>query len=186
MNKEIQLLSNLMKQDPLRLEALECLRLLNLPQSYIAAGFVRNLVWDYLHKKTVATHLNDIDVIYFDLDESSADKCKDYQHTLHTMMPQVNWQVRNQALMHSRNGDQPYKNILDAMSYWPEKETAVAIRKLATGEFEAIAAFGFDSLFNLQITHNSKRDKSIFTKRVTSKNWLELWPKLSINTDGDS
>ncbi|HCG9646579.1 TPA: nucleotidyltransferase family protein, partial [Vibrio parahaemolyticus] len=39
----------LIKQDPLRVEALKVVSQLALPQCYIAAGFVRNLVWDSLH-----------------------------------------------------------------------------------------------------------------------------------------
>jgi len=180
MDKISQLLIKLVKQDALRLQALECLHLLNLPQGYIAAGFVRNLVWDHLHKKVITTPLNDIDVIYFDANEADKNSYIDYQERLNAMMPQVNWQVRNQALMHSRNGDQAYTSILDAMSYWPEKETAVAIRQLAIGKFECVSAFGFDSLFNLQLTHNPKRDKSVFKQRINSKGWLEHWHKLSI------
>ena len=92
--KSIQLISQLVNQDKLRLQALECLRVLDLPDGYIAAGFVRNLVWDHLHNKNVSTPLNDIDVIYFDLNESHAEQYKDYQQTLKVMMPEVNWQVR--------------------------------------------------------------------------------------------
>ncbi|MEF1187336.1 nucleotidyltransferase family protein, partial [Vibrio sinaloensis] len=33
----------------------------NLPQGCVAAGFVRNLVWDTLHHHTNSTSLNDID-----------------------------------------------------------------------------------------------------------------------------
>ncbi|KGJ91738.1 nucleotidyltransferase family protein [Colwellia psychrerythraea] len=175
-----QLISQLMTQDSLRLQALESVRVLDLPDGYIAAGFVRNLVWDHLHHKALPSPLNDIDVIYFDLDESHINKYKDYQQALNIMMPEVNWQVRNQTLMHSRNGDQPYKSSLHAMSYWPEKETAVAIRKLPSGDFECITAFGFESLFNLQLTHNPKREKSVFEQRIKSKAWLKHWPKLTL------
>lgn len=56
----------LIKQDPLRTEALYYVSLLGLPQCYIAAGFVRNLVWDALHDFKSPSPLNDIDVIYFD------------------------------------------------------------------------------------------------------------------------
>ncbi|ELJ8579493.1 nucleotidyltransferase family protein, partial [Vibrio cholerae] len=37
---------DLIRKDPIRLEALECVYQLELPQCYIGAGFVRNLVWD--------------------------------------------------------------------------------------------------------------------------------------------
>jgi hypothetical protein len=180
MSKAARLLSKLIKQDLRRAQALGCLHQLNLPEGYIAAGFVRNMVWDHLHDKTNATPLNDIDVIYFDPDELDSEQFKGYQATLKAMMPTVNWQVRNQALMHKRNNDLPYKNCIDAMSYWPEKETAVAIRQSTSGELECIAAFGFHSLFNLQLTHNPKRNKLTFEQRVNSKRWLEHWPLLSV------
>lgn len=54
----------LIKEDRMRTEALGHVSELSLPQCYIAAGFVRNLVWDSLHG--LATPLNDVDVIYFD------------------------------------------------------------------------------------------------------------------------
>lgn len=169
----------LIKQDELRLKALQCVRLLDLPECYVAAGFVRNLVWDHLHKKS-PTPLNDVDVIYFALSEERPDKFKEYEVKLKKMMPELNWQVRNQALMHTQNGDEPYINLLDAMSYWPEKETAVAIRALSSGEFECVSAFGFASLFNLQLTHNPKRLKSIFENRINSKGWLKQWGNLTV------
>lgn len=173
---------DLIKQDPIRLAVLEQVRKLDLPQCYVAAGFVRNLVWDHLHNKSVATPLNDIDVVYFDDSESNPDAYLDYQHQLASIMPQLEWQVRNQALMHQRNGDEPYTSTVHAMSFWPEKETAVGIRKRAEHEFECIAAFGFDTLFAGQITPNPKRDRSIFLHRVDEKRWLMHWPQLKVAT----
>lgn len=176
MDKIIQLIA----QDKLRLDALESVRQLDLPQCYLAAGFVRNMVWDCLHQKTITTPLNDVDVIYFDPGETDADKYLEYELRLSQLIPRLKWQVRNQANMHSRNGDSPYQSSFDAMTYWPEKETAVAIRKLSSGSFECIAAFGFDSLFDLQITHNPARQRNIFESRIKAKGWLVQWPGLTI------
>ena len=170
----------LIESDVLRLNALDCVRLLELPECYIAAGFVRNLVWDDLHHKSEPTPLNDVDVIYFDLNESNPNKFIEYESRLTELLPQLNWQVRNQALMHLRNNDEPYKNSLDAMSYWPEKETAIGIRKLPNGDFDCISAFGFESLFKLQVTYNPKRLKSVFEHRIKSKGWLNKWHNLIV------
>jgi hypothetical protein len=170
----------MLAKDRLRLEALSCVRLLNLPECYLAAGFVRNLVWDNLHQKLEPTPLNDVDVIYFDLNESSPDKYKAYELTLKAWLPQLHWQVRNQALMHLRNSDEPYKSSLDAMSYWPEKETAIGIRQLDNGHFDCISVFGYDSLFNLQVTYNPKRSRSVFEHRIKSKGWLNTWRHLAV------
>ncbi len=117
----------LIKQDPIRVEALAHVSQLGLPQCYIAAGFVRNLVWDSLHNFNEPTPLNDVDVIYFDPIEFNSSAHLDYEELLKARMPQLKWQVRNQATMNERNGDEPYQSSLDAMSYWPEKETAVAV-----------------------------------------------------------
>ena len=172
----------LVKQDTLRLKALDCVALLDLSEGYIAAGFVRNLVWDALHHKSEPTPLNDIDVIYFDSTNVGNHVDLEYETTLKGMMPNVNWQVRNQAMMHHRNHDNPYVSVVDAMRYWPEKETAVAIRKKADGELECISAFGLDSLFALEVTHNPKRNKEVFEYRVHSKAWLKTWPNLKVLT----
>ncbi|WP_435236885.1 nucleotidyltransferase family protein [Psychromonas sp. PT13] len=172
----------LIKQDDLRLAALDCVFQLDLPQCYLAAGFLRNLVWDYLHRKTSSTPLNDIDVIYYDPFEQKDDRHVEYEAMLNSMMPTMKWQVRNQAKMHHRNGDAPYLSCLDAMRYWPEKETAVAIRKISHGHYECVSAFGFESLFNLEITHNLKRERNIFEGRIQSKDWLLHWPKLIISS----
>lgn len=170
----------LVEQNDLRCEALECVQTLNLPQCYIAAGFVRNLVWDHLHGKTEATPLNDVDVIYFDAAETGSEICSALEAKLTLLMPQLNWQVRNQAIMHLRNGDAPYLSSADAMRYWPEKETAVAIRQSGSDGYECISAFGFECLFALTVTHNPKRTREMFEHRVKSKGWLDQWPLLSV------
>ncbi|WP_117234779.1 nucleotidyltransferase family protein [Vibrio maerlii] len=175
----------LIKQDPARLSALEDVRSLRLPQCYIAAGFVRNLVWDSLHQLSKPTPLNDVDVIYFDPEESDANVYLHYEAQLRARMPELRWQVRNQASMHLRNGDEPYTSVLDAMSYWPEKETAVAIRQIGHGKYECIAAFGFESLLDGHITYNPKRSLEVFERRVKSKGWLMRWPDLSVTNNID-
>jgi hypothetical protein len=173
----------LVRKDPMRLKALAHVHRLDLPQCYIAAGFVRNLVWDNLHNIEGTTPLNDIDVVYFDEAEQDLNAQSHYEQILAGWMPDFNWQVRNQAMMHQRNGDRPYLCTRDAMSFWPEKETAVAIRQTAEETFECIAAFGFESLFEGEVTFNPKREIETFTARIEEKNWLRLWPKLQVRIE---
>ncbi len=173
-------LVQLLLADHERMKAMECARSLALPDCYIAAGFVRNLVWDHLHHKPQPTPLNDLDIVYFDPNEIDDKAALIYEAQLTAMMPEFNWQVRNQANMHLRNGDKPYQSTLDAMSYWPEKETAVAARLNERNQIECISAFGFESLFEGQITYNPKRTLTLFQSRVESKNWLITWPQLQV------
>ncbi|QBG34426.1 nucleotidyltransferase family protein [Litorilituus sediminis] len=167
----------LLKNDKHRLAILDCVYRLPIKHAYVGAGFVRNMVWDHLHDLPQSTELTDIDVIYFDCYEPQ-EKQYQYEQRLNAMMANVNWQVRNQAYMHLRNKDKAYQNLLDAMSYWPEKETAVAIRKLDEARYECISAFSLASLFNLQLSYNPKRPLSVFQQRVADKQWLQKWPKL--------
>ncbi|MDA0116606.1 nucleotidyltransferase family protein [Vibrio sp. T11.5] len=175
-----------LEKDSFRMRALACVAESEIPHAFLAAGFVRNLVWDELHHKESPTPLNDLDVIYFDLDESDPERYKDYEWKLQELMPQANWQVRNQAMMHERNGDRAYTDLIDAMSFWPEKETAVAIRLLAGGKYQCVSSFGFDSLFALKVTHNPKRSEVLFHQRVKSKRWLENWPLLRVVADTET
>ncbi|GAM58762.1 hypothetical protein JCM19231_5001 [Vibrio ishigakensis] len=171
---------DLLKQDPVRLEALSHAYELNLPDSYLAAGFVRNLVWDSIHGFEKPTPLNDVDLIYFDPREQNSTAYLEYESQLKQCMPSLNWQVRNQARMHVRNGDRPYVSSLDAMSFWPEKETAIGVRQVGQGRYECVSAFDVESLFENFITHNPKRSKEIFMQRVESKSWLIHWPLLKV------
>ncbi|ERM53656.1 hypothetical protein P780_16015, partial [Vibrio mimicus CAIM 1882] len=69
----------------------ECVYQLELPQCYIAAGFVRNLVWDSLHRNVKLTQLNDIDVIFFDVDCLDSDYEKSLELKLSEANAPINW-----------------------------------------------------------------------------------------------
>ena len=177
--EHMQRLIELVQQDAQRLQILHCVAQLDLDECYVAAGFVRNMVWDHRHGYP-STPLQDVDVIYFDAAEVEPASPSRYQAALQRQLPGVNWQVKNQALMHQHNGDPPYRSCLDAMSYWPEKETAVAVRITAERHIEVISAFGLQSLFALQLTHNPRRDVDTFHERVRAKQWLQQWPGLQL------
>ena len=167
----------LIEADPLRLEILNTVASLNLPDCYVAAGFIRNLVWDTLHSYSRSA-FNDIDVVFYSKNENAEMSALE---NLRAMKPEFNWQVKNQALMHVKNSDTLYINTAHAMEYWPELETAVGARMCTDQRIEILAPFGVETLFSGFITHNPNRSKSIFNERVKSKNWLVLWPKLKVN-----
>jgi hypothetical protein len=162
------------------MDALKALRSLKLEQAFIAAGFLRNLVWDHLHNITIPTPLNDVDVIYFNTQTNGHEYNRELTSRLEHIYPCGKWQVKNQALMHKYNGDSPYTGVVDAMSHWPEKETAVAVRLMANDQLEFVTAFSIDLLFDLTISHNPVRSLDIFNQRVSSKCWQSTWPKLKI------
>lgn len=162
------------------LSALGKVRRLNLPQGYIAAGFIRNFVWDVKHGYDQRTPLNDIDVVYYDPLDMRESTEKGYERLLREIDPSLPWSVKNEARMHIRNHDKPYQSVEDALKYWAETPTAVGVR-LDDDELSIVAPFGLDDLFDLVLREGPYvADKDAFRRRYTEKKWLEIWPKLSI------
>ena len=170
--------------DPFRMGALRIARTLDLPDWYIAAGFVRNLVWDKLHGFESPTPLEDIDLIYFDPARASREHDRALEAQLAAVDNSLPWSVHNQARMHERNGDRPYLSSLDAMGFWVEQETAVGVRLGCNDEIEVISAFGLDGLFEKRITpnRNKRNSAAAFSARLTRKNWLWIWPELRVES----
>ncbi|HYD82110.1 MAG TPA: nucleotidyltransferase family protein [Paucimonas sp.] len=173
-----------LEADALRMRALGIAAALRLPDCWLAAGFVRNLVWDRLHEGGRATPLADIDLVYFDPRACGEERDEEIEAGLKALAPELPWSVRNQARMHLRNGDAPYRSTTDAMSHWVEIETAVGARLNAGGGVELAAAFGFASLFALRITPNPRcRKPANFARRIREKQWLSRWPRLRVSED---
>lgn len=168
--------------DPVRMEALTIAAAQKLPGWCLAAGFVRNLVWDKLHDFSSSTPLNDIDLIYFDQQDMSDARDREIEGELRAAS-KLPWSVKNQARMHERNRDRPYTSTEDAMSFWVEVETAVGASMADDGEVIIVAPFGVKPLFDLSITLNPKRPKRAdFEARICNKQWLQTWPRLVVNT----
>lgn len=170
-----------LREEPLHLQALTQASTQNLNDAWLAAGFVRNLVWDRLHGYTQATPLNDIDVVYFNSQDCSVETDERYEQRLKAQSPELPWSVKNQARMHERHGHMPYASSAEAMSYWVEVETAIGARMNTDGQIELNAPLGLDALFAFSITPNPRHAiPAVFTERVRSKGWLSRWPKLSV------
>lgn len=182
MNSATELLDQL-AQSAFHRTAIDAVGTLALPDCWLAAGFVRNFVWDHLHAYSQPTALNDIDVIYFDHADIASTTEREIEASLSNQRGDVTWQVRNQARMHHRNGDAPYRSAADAMCHWAETPTATAVRQ--TGKsFELSVPFGTDDLFGLivrptpYIIDAGRMD--IYQARIAEKDWRASWPQLTI------
>lgn len=179
MNYE-QRIINLIESDESRMRALHAVKTLDLPDWLIAAGFVRNIVWHSLYGH--GSELTDIDVIYYCTGDTTEERDLALERQLNILEPEFPWSVKNQARMHLRNRDSAYKNTLDAMGYWPEKQTAIGVQIDESHKLILRSRFGLDLQFNGQITHNPARSIEVFNHRVQGKQWLKLWPELQVKT----
>lgn len=168
---------------PWRRRALKAVAALGLPDCWIGAGFVRAPVWDALHGYAKETPLDDIDVVYFD--RSCLDPGPDAQAEarLRELVPGLPWSVRNQARMHLRNGDAPYRSTADALCHWLETPTAVAVRLGQDRAPELLAPLGLDDLVGLVLRptpYAQAHRLTAFRERAGRKGWLEKWPKVRL------
>ncbi|WP_154135425.1 nucleotidyltransferase family protein [Herbaspirillum sp. CAH-3] len=185
----IRRLQQLIAADAHRLHLLRAVRSLALPDAWIGAGFVRNAVWDALHGRPAQVPHSDIDVIWFDPLHSSPEHDAQQEARLAALCPGPQWSVRNQARMHLRNGDAPYANAIDALRYWPETATAVAVRLTEQGGIEVAAPLGLQDLWQGLLRPAgafAHRKKAQFAARVGERGWLQRWPQLVPVDDEDA
>jgi uncharacterized protein len=166
--------------DPWRMACLEAVAALGLPDGWIGAGFLRNLAWDRLHGFARPTPLADVNVIFFEPD-SGTEREAEVETALAHHLPAVPWSARNQARMHGRNGDPPYRDTADALVHWLETPTAVAARLTAGGAPEILAPLGLADLFALTVRPTpharARADRlAAYRLRLAQKAWPAVWP----------
>lgn len=168
-------------QDRPRVQVLEQVRSLQLPDCWVAAGFVRNAVWDHLHGHQQSPIGSDVDVIWFDSACCDAAADRAFEDALRELEPGIDWSVKNQARMHLRNADLPYANAIDAMRFWPETATAVAVRLNEAGHCEVAAPLGLNDLFGLVLRPTprfAQGKRALYHERLRAKAWHLRWPLL--------
>ncbi|MFV1968971.1 MAG: nucleotidyltransferase family protein, partial [Pirellulaceae bacterium] len=166
--------------------ALHLVREAGPPGAFIAAGAIRELVWNTLTGKSTAAPSADVDVIYFDSTEASDCPAK-YESRLSTADPSKDWEVTNQAFVHrwlprgSEPEASPFECLLDGVRSWPEVATAVAVRIRPNDKLEVLAPFGLGDLFNLVVRPNGQcANPYAYRERVLDKDWARRWPELKI------
>lgn len=180
---------DLVMSDTFMVRALKTAAELDLKDWWLASGCVRNLVWDHICNKSTPTPLNDIDMIYFDPDQDRSHEVG-HETWLNDRMV-APWSVRNQAFMHIRNDDQPYKNCHDAMAHWLERIAAVAIRLDPQGLPVFTSVFDLEDLLTgiVQPTPhcNSRADRRHeYNRRLVEKSWDQRWPGVRVIPAGGS
>jgi len=183
-NDRIEMVRRIIENDPWSVNVLEAVRALGLPDWAIGAGFVRARVWDELTGQD-RTPLGDVDVLYFD--PAAADPAADasLERKLTDIRPDVPWSVTNQARMHFRNSDLPYRDTEDALRFWLETPTAVAVRLEADDTITVLAPLGLDDLFGLVVRPTPETRKradkmAAYRHRLATKSWPQTWPGLRV------
>lgn len=97
------------------MEILKSVSTLKSPDWCVCAGFVCSKIWDTMYE-CGRTKLDDVNVIYFDPNNTEESVEKKYEEILDHLIRNLNWSVKNQARMHLVNYLPPYKSSIDTIS----------------------------------------------------------------------
>ena len=168
-------------KDPDINRILEIVKDLDLADSWICAGTIRNFIWNHYRfdKNT------DVDLIFYD-QQVSYQATKELEVNLRQRYPEYQWEVKNQVFMHIHSPDtSPYQSSKDAIEKFPERCTAIGVRQTEKGDIELFAPYGLTDIYNYLVRPtphfigNSKR-MDLYEKRIKKKNWKEQWPVITI------
>ena len=121
-------------------------------------------------ERAYTTPLNDIDVIFFDPADVRVERETATERRLLSVAPGPLWSVKNQARMHIRNGDDPYRDTSHALTCWCETPTAIAARSIG-GLIELIAPLGVEDLLALVVrpTPHFASKMHVYRERVRTE-----------------
>lgn len=169
------------------MEILRAVRSVALREWVVGAGVIRNLVWDELHGYDDRTGPNDVDVAFYDPSELSRERDAAIEKRLAALIPEVPWEVTNQAGVHlwyeAKFGApmDPITSLEDAVARWPETATAVGVRLRSDGRIDVVAPCGLGDLFNGVFRRNPRQvTREYIRKRLAEKRILERWPRVVV------
>lgn len=174
------------RENPDMMAILTVIRDLELKDSWLAAGSVRNFIWNLLSEKPAFDRETDVDVIFFDPAISYEDTLG-IESKLKEDFPQYQWELKNQVYMHLHSPHTaPYTSSREAMSKYPERCTAVGLRLNEDSTLELFAPYGIEDMMNFQVSptphflENEERMK-LYQERLSKKNWQEKWKNLTFS-----
>ena len=184
--KNEQEILEVFRENPDMMTILTIIRDLDLKDSWLAAGSVRNFIWNLLSDKAPFDRETDGDVILCDPDVSYEETVS-LEKKLREDFPQYQCELKNQVYMHLHSPHTaPYTSSRDAMSKYPERCTAIGLRLHADATLELFAPYGLEDIFNFHVSptphflDNEDRMK-LYQERFSKKNWQEKWKNLTFS-----
>jgi hypothetical protein len=172
---------------------LQCVRDERIPDAWVGAGALRDLVWGQLYGPGFRPgDVRDVDVAFFDPGDLSRGYDDLVTVRLSAGCPRVPWEARNQAAVHTWYADKfggeppaPLTSIEDAIGTWPETATAVVVRLGRDDELEVCAPFGVADLMDGVWRRNPRRvSLAESLARLERHRPAERWPRVAVISPG--
>ena len=166
--------------------ALDAVAASGLPEAWIGAGAIRDVVWGELHGGFDPAAIHDVDVAYFDPENLGRERDDVAERQLRSLAD-LPWEATNQATVHTwyhqHFGGPPvaaFGCVHDAVATWPETATCVAVRKV--GEcLDICAPLGLADLLD-GVWHRNPARVSIAESRARlSRHQVgATWPRVRV------
>jgi uncharacterized protein len=157
-----------------------------LPDCWLVAGCVAQTVWNDAFGRPAGHGISDIDLVYFDGADLSAEAEAHHAERIRTLFADLDlWvDVKNEARVHLWYAEKfgealaPYVSTEDAIATFPTTATAVGVQPRANG-LRVFAPYGLSDLLGLIVRPNKKQiTRPIYDAKV--KKWLARWPDLRV------
>ena len=159
---------------------------IDLPDGWLAAGCLAQTVWNDAFGLPPAHGLSDVDLVYFDGGDLSAETEAAHAERIRALFADLGlWvDVKNEARVHLWYAEKfgtvqaPYVSTEDAITTFPTTATALGVQPRADG-LHVFAPYGLSDLLGLIVRPNKRQiTRPIYEAKV--KKWLARWPGLRV------
>jgi hypothetical protein len=182
----------LLREEPWLCRALTAAAASGLPDAWIGAGVIRDVIWGQRHGRFHPAEVNDIDVAFFDPGWQGRERDLQAQVAL-AGLAELPWEATNQAAVHTwyhtyfgGSPVPPFASVHEAVATWPETATCVAVRQRpGDGELEVCAPYGLaDLLGGIWRANPVRVTLDISTARLARQRVRARWPGVTIVPPG--
>ena len=186
LHTQLDLLSKIVMLNQPLFDILNKATTIGLQDYYIGAGCVAQSVWNYQMGLELTYGISDIDFVYFDNTDLSAEAENSTIAKAESVLNPcpIKLDIKNQARVHLWYKNhfgyeiKPYESLEDAINTWPTTATSIGIR-LENNKLKVYAPYGLNDLFGMIVRANKAQiTEEIYVRKV--QKWSAKWPALTV------